>query len=98
MKNIKTVAGKAFNIGGGPANAVSLLEVIGQLAELSGITPEIRYGPRRKGDQAYYVSDIRRFAQGHRLDAADGRATRHPAALSLDPGKCATGGARACRL
>jgi CDP-paratose 2-epimerase len=62
-KNIKAVAGKAFNIGGGPGNAVSLLEVIGQLTELSGITPEIHYGPRRKSDQAYYVSDIRRFAK-----------------------------------
>jgi CDP-paratose 2-epimerase len=62
-KNIKAVAGKAFNIGGGPGHAVSLLEVIGQLAELSGVKPEIRYGPRRRGDQAYYVSDIRRFAK-----------------------------------
>jgi CDP-paratose 2-epimerase len=63
LKDIKAVAGKAFNIGGGPPNAVSLLEVIGQLAELSGVTPEIRYGPRRKGDRAYYVSDVRRFAK-----------------------------------
>ena len=59
----RTVAGKAFNIGGGPDNTVSLLEVIEQLSELSGVQPEIRYGPRRKGDQSYYVSDIRRFAQ-----------------------------------
>lgn len=62
-EHIQTVAGKAFNIGGGPDNAVSLLEVIEQLSELSGVQPEIRYGPRRKGDQPYYVSDIRRFAQ-----------------------------------
>ena len=62
-RDIKTVAGKAFNIGGGPDNAVSLLEVIGRLAELSGVEPVIRYGPRRKGDQAYYVSDTRRFSK-----------------------------------
>jgi CDP-paratose 2-epimerase len=62
-EHIQTVAGKAFNIGGGPDNAVSLLEVIEQLSELSGVQPEIRYGPRRKGDQPYYVSDIRRFSQ-----------------------------------
>jgi CDP-paratose 2-epimerase len=62
-KNIKAVAGKAFNIGGGPDNAVSLLEVIGRLAELSGVEPAIRHGPRRPGDQAYYVSDIRRFSK-----------------------------------
>ncbi len=63
MEHIREVAGKAFNIGGGPDNTVSLLEVIEQLSELSGVQPEIRYGPRRKGDQPYYVSDIRRFSQ-----------------------------------
>jgi CDP-paratose 2-epimerase len=63
VEHIREVAGKAFNIGGGPDNAVSLLEVIEQLSELSGVRPEIRYGPRRKGDQSYYVSDIRRFTQ-----------------------------------
>ncbi len=62
-EHIGAVAGQAFNIGGGPGNTVSLLEVIEQLSELSGVQPEIRYGPRRKGDQPYYVSDIRRFAQ-----------------------------------
>ncbi len=62
-EHIQAVAGKAFNIGGGPDNAVSLLEVIEQLSELSGVQPEIRYGPRRKGDQSYYVSDFHRFSQ-----------------------------------
>ena len=63
MKNIQAVAGQPFNIGGGPGNAVSLLEVIAQLAELSGVEPRIRYGPRRQGDQPYYVSDTRRFTR-----------------------------------
>lgn len=61
LKNIQTVAGKPFNIGGGPGNAVSLLEVIHQLAELSGVEPEVHYSPRRRGDQSYYISDTRRF-------------------------------------
>ena len=63
MENIDTVAGKAFNIGGGPDNTVSLLEAIRQLSRLSGGEPQIHYGPRRTGDQAYYVSDIRRFME-----------------------------------
>ncbi len=63
VEHIREIAGRAFNIGGGPANAVSRLEVIEQLSELSGVQPEIRYGPRRKGDQSYYVSDIRRFTR-----------------------------------
>ncbi len=61
MERINVVAGQAFNIGGGPANAVSFRDVIGYLSELSGITPQVHYGPRRKGDQPYYVSDTRRF-------------------------------------
>jgi CDP-paratose 2-epimerase len=63
MEHIREVAGKAFNIGGGPGNTVSVLEVIERLSELSGVQPEIRYGPRRQGDPSYYVSDIRRFAR-----------------------------------
>lgn len=60
---IDLVAGKAFNVGGGPANAVSLLEVIDELSALSGVEPELHFGPSRKGDQPYYVSDTRRLTQ-----------------------------------
>jgi CDP-paratose 2-epimerase len=63
MDDIDLVTGRAFNIGGGPENVVSLLEVIRQLAELSQAEPEIRYGSWRKGDQPYYVSDTRRFTE-----------------------------------
>jgi CDP-paratose 2-epimerase len=63
MDEIDRVSGKAFNIGGGPANAVSLLEAIGCLAELSGLEPEVRYGAIRQGDQPYYVSDTHHFTQ-----------------------------------
>ncbi|WP_164104143.1 NAD-dependent epimerase/dehydratase family protein [Candidatus Laterigemmans baculatus] len=61
IDQIKVTAGQAFNIGGGPANAVSLLQVIDHLAELRGQRPEVEYGPWRQGDQKYYVSDTRRF-------------------------------------
>jgi CDP-paratose 2-epimerase len=63
MEDIDLVAGRAFNIGGGPDNAVSLLEVIRHLAELSQAEPEVRYGSWRRGDQPYYVSDTRRFTE-----------------------------------
>jgi CDP-paratose 2-epimerase len=63
MEEIEWTAGRAFNIGGGPDNAVSLLEVVRYLSELSGVEPEVRYRPWRKGDQPYYVSDTRRFSQ-----------------------------------
>jgi dTDP-L-rhamnose 4-epimerase len=54
-------ANEIINIGGGPENAVGLLEVIDDLSELSGVEPQVRYGPPRKGDQPYYISDTRRF-------------------------------------
>ncbi len=56
------VAGKAFNIGGGPGNAISLVELLALLRELNGRMPEVSYGPTRTGDQLFYVSDTRRFA------------------------------------
>jgi CDP-paratose 2-epimerase len=57
------VAGRAFNIGGGPANAVSLREVTALIEELSGLEPELTFGPWRKGDQRWYVSDPRAFGE-----------------------------------
>jgi CDP-paratose 2-epimerase len=54
--------GRVFNIGGGPANTCSLLELLAVLHELSGRRPEVRSSVRRNGDQPLYVSDTRRFA------------------------------------
>jgi CDP-paratose 2-epimerase len=55
------VRGHAFNIGGGPPNAVSLLEVLDIVAGLHGERAELALAPPRKGDQRYYVSNTRRF-------------------------------------
>jgi len=59
--NIAALSGKVFNIGGGPGNAVSLLEVIDHITALALGPPVIRFGDWRNGDQRYYVSDISRF-------------------------------------
>jgi CDP-paratose 2-epimerase len=58
---IDRLAGQAFNMGGGPAQAVSLREVIDRIAMLARVEPEINSGPWRTGDQRYYVSDTSRF-------------------------------------
>ena len=55
------LSGTAFNMGGGPANAVSLLEVLEMLDEL-GIPVAVRFADERPGDQRYYVADTTRFA------------------------------------
>jgi CDP-paratose 2-epimerase len=58
---IDALAGQPFNMGGGPAQTVSLREVIDQIAALGAAEPEFDHGPWRTGDQRYYVSDTSRF-------------------------------------
>jgi CDP-paratose 2-epimerase len=57
------LSGRAFNIGGGPENAVSLREMLEMIGRLTGRKPRIERGPTRPGDQPWYVSDIRKFAK-----------------------------------
>jgi len=60
-ESIDRLGGRAYNMGGGPQNAVSLLEVIERIGELHGTAPDVGFGSWRQGDQRYYVSDTRRF-------------------------------------
>jgi CDP-paratose 2-epimerase len=55
------LSGQAFNIGGGPDQAVSLLECINFIAELHGESAAVHFADWRLGDQRYYVSDTRSF-------------------------------------
>jgi CDP-paratose 2-epimerase len=61
QEHMDRVAGQAFNIGGGPANTASLLELMDLIAELHGDRSAVRFGGWRPGDQRYYVSDSRKF-------------------------------------
>jgi len=58
---IDVLAGRAFNMGGGSANAVSIMEVLGQIEELTGMRTPISFDAWRVGDQRYYVSDTQAF-------------------------------------
>lgn len=58
--NIAVAAGSAYNIGGGPDNAVSLLDVIAFIERRNRRPIPRRLAPERTGDQRVYVSDIRR--------------------------------------
>lgn len=58
-ERIGAVRGRAFNLGGGPDNAVSLRQVLGAIEGLVGHPVDIRYDDWRAGDQRYYVSDTR---------------------------------------
>ena len=57
---IAAVSGQAFNLGGGPGNAVTLLQVLAELGEITGRTPDLRFSEWRPGDQRYFVADTSR--------------------------------------
>ncbi len=54
------VTGQAFNLGGGPSNAVTLMQVLAEIGAIAGRTPDVRYAAWRPGDQRYFVADTRR--------------------------------------
>jgi CDP-paratose 2-epimerase len=59
LDGIDEVSGRVFNLGGGPDNSLSLLELLNLISELRGETPEVRFDGWRSGDQPWYVSDTR---------------------------------------
>lgn len=63
LANINKISGQAFNIGGGPENTISLIELIQQIQELHGKGVEITFDQWRTGDQKYYVSDTSKFSK-----------------------------------
>lgn len=80
-RRMDALRGRAFNMGGGPRNTVSLIELIERIGRHSGRTPAIASAPWRVGDQRWYVSDTRAFeaATGWRaqIGVADGVARLH---------------------
>lgn len=61
LSRFDRVAGKAFNVGGGPTNTVSPLELLSLIESVSGRRAEVRVGGWRPADPRYFVSDIQRF-------------------------------------
>jgi CDP-paratose 2-epimerase len=63
IQHIRKTTGEAFNMGGGPANTISLLELLELLGKLDGRKPQIRFADWRLGDQKYYVSNTAKFRE-----------------------------------
>jgi CDP-paratose 2-epimerase len=61
--NIDRISGNAFNIGGGPSNSVSLIELLDLISELRGDSCAVSFDNWRAADQRYYISDCRRFQE-----------------------------------
>ncbi|GGK44921.1 NAD-dependent epimerase/dehydratase family protein [Salinarimonas ramus] len=60
LARIDEIAGGVFNLGGGPANAVSLRAVIDAIEEISGPV-RLDRAAWRQGDQLWFVADTRRL-------------------------------------
>ncbi|MEP7341477.1 MAG: NAD-dependent epimerase/dehydratase family protein [Acidobacteriota bacterium] len=57
---IETAAGRIYNIGGGPHNTISLLDLLAYLKHELGLPVPCTRSDWRPGDQRIYVSDISR--------------------------------------
>jgi CDP-paratose 2-epimerase len=60
VERIDVSAGRIYNIGGGAANQMSLLDLVGQLERLSGRPLRVKYAGWRPGDQRIFVCDTRK--------------------------------------
>ncbi|WP_375158872.1 NAD-dependent epimerase/dehydratase family protein [Bradyrhizobium sp. RDT46] len=59
LDRIALARGRVFNLGGGPANAISLRELIDHITELTGHGIPHSFADWRPGDQPWYVTDTR---------------------------------------
>ncbi len=59
FRRIDRHSGRAFNLGGGPENAVSLRQVLRRIEDIQGRKLDVHFADWRPGDQRYYVSDVR---------------------------------------
>ncbi len=62
LRDIDAVSGQAFNLGGGPSNAVSLRMVLDEIERLEGRRVAVDHADWRQGDQLWFVADTARLS------------------------------------
>jgi len=76
IAGIDSAAGRVYNIGGGPANALSVKQVLRKLEQLCGRPLPTSSGPWRLGDQRIFIADTsavgRDLGWTPRTNTADG--------------------------
>jgi len=76
IENIDRVKGQVYNIGGGPANALSVVEVVKLLEKIGGKPLNPGTGPWRPGDQRIFIADTTKITRDlgwkPHMRAADG--------------------------
>ncbi len=63
FENIDVLPHRAYNVGGGPSNTISLLELLEHLKKEFGYNPDVSHADIRAGDQPIFVADIRALAR-----------------------------------
>lgn len=61
--SIDSLRGRAFNIGGGATNSISLLELLPKIERMAGRPCRYSFADWRQGDQKYYVTDTGLFRE-----------------------------------
>jgi CDP-paratose 2-epimerase len=59
-RRIGEISGRAYNLGGGPENAVSLRQLLAHIGAITGREVDLSCSHWRAGDQRYFVADTRR--------------------------------------
>ena len=76
LERIEELSGRAFNLGGGPENTLSLRELLRAIESMEGNPPRVSFHHWRPGDQPWYVSDTSAYADATgwraRTGVADG--------------------------
>ena len=57
LESIHRISGRAFNLGGGPGNAISLRDLVGEIRAITGRDVELSFEHWRQGDQRWFVAD-----------------------------------------
>lgn len=63
FQNMGLATGEAFNIGGGPENSVSLVELIDKIGALLGREVDVEWDAERVADQKWYVAGNRKLEE-----------------------------------
>ncbi len=56
-ERLEVTGSQIYNVGGGPANTISLLELMAMIEDYAGVRVEYETAPPRPGDQLVYVTD-----------------------------------------
>ncbi len=57
------ISGQAFNIGGGPENTLSLLELLDMLRQKTAVEPNLSWSDWRPGDQPIFICELDKAKQ-----------------------------------